>query len=67
MRNRFVMATRHAARNLSTAIHYKPVELRNGNLYALCKEDRFDLAFGFSDPAAAWKVIDAIEEEERLT
>jgi len=44
--------------------YYKPVELRNGNLYALCKPEDTPSIYGFLTPEDAQAVITKIEERE---
>lgn len=72
-RNRFVKVTRERFNHSPSRVFlfYKPVELRNGNLYALCNEDEPAAngdhmgIYGFDLEDDAWRVIDRIEARER--
>jgi hypothetical protein len=72
MRNRFVEATRYRYDHSPGKVFraYRPVELRNGNLYALCNREELGAdgmmmgIHGFELESDAWRVIDAIESRE---
>lgn len=73
MRNRFVKVERYRYDHSpgKVWVGYRPVELRNGNLYALCNREELGAdgemmgLHGFELEADAWRVIDRIEERER--
>jgi hypothetical protein len=71
MRNRFVKVTRIKQPGTIMLLRcYSPVEMRNGNLYALCRPGDMGSygkphgADGFLDEDDAWAVISRIEDRE---